>query len=349
MKKICLIGFRNANLGDEIIYNTTEYLIKKGLAERNYTDYEIVSVNMENEDFTVITNTDVIIFVGGGIIKYKYQKFYQYIDTITRIAQEHSIPVYFHAVGVEGYDPDNESCQILKTALNRSCVKQISTRDDLVTLKHFFPESSSTKLISVPDAAVCTAEAYDKKKHPVDKLIGLGVVREGIFRSNGIDIGLEELLILWSGIIKELEYKGYRWQIFTTGWPSDMKFAINLINYLNKDINLSEKLVPSPATPLQLIDTISNYEGVIAGRLHANIVSYSLDIPSIGIVWNDKLNFFGKSIEYPQRFFNVDNFYPNKIVTELEHAIDTGYSETLRNQQQSMTYTSIKDILEAII
>lgn len=349
MIKICLIGFRNANLGDEIIYNATEYLVKKSLSELNYTDYEIISVNMDTEDFSEISNANLIIFAGGGIIKYKYQKFYYYIDTITRIAQEHSIPVYFHAVGVEGYDSDNEECKILKEALNRLCVKQISTRDDLETLKHYISKNTGVKLLSVPDAAVCTSEVYGIKKQPTDKLVGLGVVREGIFRSNGIDIGLEELLLLWSGIIKELESKGYQWQIFTTGWPSDMKFAVNLMNYLGMHDNISDKVVPSPSDPNELIHTISSYQAVIAGRLHANIVSYALDIPSIGIVWNDKLNFFGKSIGFPQRFINVDNFHPEKIVTELEQAIQTGYSEELRSQQQAMTYNSIKEILASII
>ena len=87
-------------------------------------------------------NTKAIIFSGGGIIKYKYQFFYLYIDALTYYAEKHNIPVMISAAGIEGFDASDKKCQRLVRALNRSCVKMITTRDDIDLLKKSYRKGS---------------------------------------------------------------------------------------------------------------------------------------------------------------------------------------------------------------
>jgi len=349
MTRILMIGLKNGeNLGDVIINDCTVYLVRNILEELEYTDYEIISIDMMDEDYSIIDNADLVIFTGGGIIKYKYQKFYQYIDEITNLAKQKGVQVIFNAVGVEGYDENDDNCLRLRHAINRSCVKQITTRDDIDLLKERYIYNDNIFIQKVADSAVWTPEVYGIEKND-NNIIGLGVIREGIFKSNGIDLGLSELLELWSSIIKELESHGEEWQIFTTGWPSDMKFAINLMKYIGRDAEIETKVVKRPIKAQELARTISNYKGIIAGRLHANIISYSLNIPSIGIVWNDKCTFWGNNIGFPERFFKHDNFNGKTIVDECMNAIKVGYHEEHRNSYKMTVYNSLKHFLKQFL
>ena len=70
----------------------------------------------------VIETLDIIIFAGGGLIKYKKQTFHLFIHEITQIANRNNIPVIINSAGVEGYEEDDVECQLLNRALIRSCV-----------------------------------------------------------------------------------------------------------------------------------------------------------------------------------------------------------------------------------
>ncbi|MDD7402617.1 MAG: polysaccharide pyruvyl transferase family protein [Butyribacter sp.] len=344
MKKILLLGLeKNTNLGDGVIADCTRYLTEKITKECGIV-CQIDSLDMMEDAYDSIPDYDVLIFVGGGIIKYKYQEFYEYIDKITEIADAHNIPVLFNAVGVEGYDASNPKCMQLKKAINRSCVKSITVRDDYDTLRDCYMENPAIVTKKVADPTVWTGTVFRKSKKDSD-VIGLGVIREGIFESNGIDIEREKIFALWSGIITQLEKEGKKWKIFTNGWSSDMKFARNLMKYMGREEEIDKMVIKVPEKNEELVETISNFQGVIAGRLHANIISYSLGIPSVGIVWNDKCRLWGETISYPERFFATDAFDAEKIVKQCLQAIAQGYEKTDRDAFANTVYVSLKEAL----
>ena len=85
-----------------------------------------------------LEKSDIIIFGGGGLIKYHQQTFHFTIDTVTRFANKRGIPVIINSVGVEGYEEGHPGCMLLKKAVNSNCIKYISTRDDIEVLKNNF-------------------------------------------------------------------------------------------------------------------------------------------------------------------------------------------------------------------
>lgn len=350
MLKILLVDLNtNKNIGDVIISDCTRYLIEKVLRELKVNEFNITSIDMTLEEYSLIEESDLIIFAGGGIIKYKYQKFYYYIDQIIKIAEKAKVPVIFNGVGVEGFDQNDENCIVLQKAINNPWVKQITVRDDIELLQRKYIKNNNIHLERIADPAVWTSDVFNIHRKEDTRIIGLGMLREGIFRSNGIDIGLEELLVLWSDIIKELETKNISWQIFTNGWPSDMKFALNLMKYLKREDEIDEKIAAEPQNSKELIETIANYKGIIAGRLHANIVAYSLKIPSVGIVWNDKCAFWGKNIGYPERYFHYNELDGSKMVDICLKAIEEGYNEEAREGYKMTTYTSMYSFMKNFI
>ena len=151
------------------------------------------------------------------------------------MADEQQIPVFFNCVGVEGYEDEDERCQQLKENLNRSCVKGISVRDDIETLKKSYIQRKDIRISKVMDPAILSAKVYDIARKTESKVIGLGIIREHIFEDYGIE-GIDKVfqLKLWCSLINEIEKHGYEWQLFTNGLASDHKFALEVLEACGK-------------------------------------------------------------------------------------------------------------------
>ena len=256
-------------------------------------------------------------------------------------AENNNIPVCLNSVGVEGYDENNIKCRVLKKALNRKCIKIKTTRDDIDRLKKYINNKKDIILKKVSDIAVYTNVVYKKEKVKNSNCIGLGVSRGNLFIDNGIKYSEEKLLILWKNIINKLEEKNKNWKIYTNGLEADNIFARKLLERWGYS---KDKLI-IPNSPEELIDSIASFKGIIATRLHSNIIAYSLKIPAIGLVWNEKLKMFGESIKYPERYFEIKDFDANKIIQALEKAIEEGYTNVSLDKYRE----SVKEELEYFI
>ena len=88
---------------------------------------------------------------------------------------------------------------------------------------------------------------------------------------------------------------------------------------------------------------------IIVGRLHASIIAYSYNIPSIGLVWNQKQKKFGETIGYPNRFIEYENFNADKILYELQKALKEGYSSIDNEEYKSTNYKYLKQFITAFV
>lgn len=316
----------NNNLGDAVIADAAVYMLSKAIPVHNRGMYAVHRYNLFNEDYEMVSRADMIIFSGGGIIKYKAERFYYYISKILEIADRRGIPVYFNGVGIEGFDASDEKCLMLKAALNCPCVKAISVRDDIDTLTHcYLDRPEDIRCRAVADAAVFTDRVYKIKRQKTSAVIGLGIVRGDIFTDHGNpDITPEYQLALWRGIIEQLEAAGCAWQLFTNGAQSDFRFAEQILEHLDLTPKRAQLLAPRPVCSRQLVEIISGYRAVIAGRMHANVIAYALSIPSVGLVWNDKLRFWGEKIGYPERFIAPPNLTAKAVTRALFDSMAAG-------------------------
>lgn len=288
-------------------------------------------------------NTAAIIFTGGGLIKYKCQFLHNYIDTITKYAEKLGIPVIISGAGVEGYDENNKDCLILKRALNRSCVKYITTRDDIDTLSKYYCTNKQI-IAKVADPACSLNSVYIKQKNKDFaggvRRIGLGVVREGLFIDNGIEFDKQQMLDFWKSMYESIIEKGHQCKLFCNGARSDEAFALELLDYMNIEQEQRENIIcRRPVSVENLVDLILDFDAVIVGRLHASIIAYAYGVPSLGLVWNDKQVMFGETIGYPERFIKKENFNVENIISYLEVAITQGYDEI--NREKYIMSTSI--------
>lgn len=294
-----------------------------------------------------ISNCDLIIFGGAPLFNYLYQSFFERTAVTLELAQKYNKPVLFSAIGIEGYDEDNEKCQRLKKTLNFDCVKQITTRDDFISLQNY-KENPDLIIDKVSDPAVFASKVFANyhvsKKENVKKKIGIFVLRANGFKDNKINFSREDAICFWKGIITELEAKNYDYELLTSGHFGDEAF----LDYLIRNHNVpAEKCVFNINSPEILLSKISTYDAVISCRLHPSIISYSFDIPTLGIVWNYKVKYFYTSVGHEDRVIEVDNISPQLVVEKVEQIISEGVKKDkdyLVSVYQHL-FTGIKNVL----
>lgn len=274
-----------------------------------------------------IRTSDVIVFGGAPLFNYQHQIFYERTAVTLELAQKYGKPVIFSAIGIEGYSSKNKKCQRLKQTLNFDCVRQITTRDDLDAL-HKYVENERIVTGKVADPAVWCSRVFQdhisKKNTGARKKIGIFVLRANGFRDNKIDFTFDSATELWRGIAGALDKKGYDCEFLTSGHFSDE----SVLDYLARNTEIDEKkCIFNMNTPERLIQRVSSCDAVISCRLHPSIVAYALGVPSLGIVWNDKVKFFYEGIGCADRIVETSDPDPDRIVEKLERAISEGVEQ----------------------
>lgn len=278
----------------------------------------------------LIKKTDLVFFGGAPLFNYLYQIFYERTATTIEIAKEYGKPVVFSAVGVERYDENNPKCQRLKAALNLDNVKRITTRDGFDKLQQY-KENPDLLIDKVADPAVFSSRVFSDliEKSRADsaasaegkKKIGVFIIRANAFTDNKIDFPWRKAADMWLGLADELEARGYDYEFITSGHFGDEAFLDRLIRSYQLP---SAKCVFNVNCPEILMEHMAGYDAVISCRLHPSIISFSMGIPSISLVWNPKVRGFYESIGYPDRLIEAADLTPDKILDTVEKAMEGG-------------------------
>ncbi len=343
---VLLVQIVNRNLGDAVIADNAAFLIQKALSRRLRKQTRILKYNIQSGDRLPLTAADAIIFAGGGLIKFRQEHFYENVIHILEEADTLQIPVFLNAVGVEGYDEEDERCQRLKAALQLSCVKGITCRDDIDTLQKDYLPESTIPISAVPDVAVFSKSVYagqlQKKPKRQQPLIGLGITREQLFSDYGNEeINKDYLLQFWKDVTQLLEEKGYAWRVFTNGLNRDEVFATKVLDFIGHG-----ERIPAPAEPWQLAQTIQQFDSIIAGRMHTHILAFTLGVPSVGFIWNEKVRFWSNRVGTPERFVSPEELQAEAVVSRLEAALAEGVtplSEESKNSLISPLHNFLED------
>lgn len=383
--EILLLTNRDSdNIGDQVIEASDIALLHAvmsnlGMSKEQYVinsrAASIVSKKyMETKDpkylkaaETAIAETDLVLFGGAPVFNYGYQNFYERTAVTLELAQKYNKPVIFSAVGVEAYHENNKKCQRLKATLNFDCVKQITTRDGLERLENY-KENEQLTIGLVSDPAVFSADVfrpYMKKntvvvtkkkfgfipvkverpaKKPEKKKIGIFVLRSNGFTDNKVDFTREDASELWVDLIKELKARGYDYELVTSGHFGDEAFLDHLIRHYDVP---QGKCIFNMNLPEDLMRKMSEYDGVISCRLHPSIISFSMNIPAVSLVWNTKVTGFYNGIGYPDRAITREDFRADAIADGLEQAMAEGIQkdkEYLISVYRTL-FTGIRNVL----
>lgn len=291
-----------------------------------------------------LENLDMIIFCGGGLIKYQQQNFHYFLNEITAAAEEKKIPVIINSAGVEGYDERSPECRILKDAINRPCVRYISTRDDIKTLQEKYITNKAIKTELVCDPALWTKECYQVEASH-SNTVGLGVIRPEIFRNYMYYVNQEYLTDMYFALAQRILAAGYQVEFFCNGLDKDAAFIRHILKSypsLQEDPRVSTRV---PETTEELVKTIAGYDRFLAARLHASIIGTALGIPNVSLVWNEKQTLFAKAIGKKENYLKKDQFDDEIIAERLLHAQMEPVEDAYRNSVYNGLLESIRGVL----
>lgn len=343
-KKIVVYSRKDiSNYGDPIIGDCCKYLIEKTAKEDNIrVKVTIADIYCKYRLYhkAIALFHNIFVFPGGGMNSVKFCEIV--LERLLNIETNPKKKVYFNAIGIKtNLDEKNAAC--LKQIYGKECVKQVTTRGDLEEIKKYVPASLPAPVL-VFDPAMWVNEAYQISRSTDSDIIGVGVIRPDIWKSNGNDFSEENVILMYENIINELGRRGYRWQLFTNGMAKDHAAGVRLLKKLG--LNKNEYIGENIGSPRELVQKISGFRAVIASRLHANIISSSLGIPSIGLVWNVKMNLFSEILGCPQRYINVENLLDAKLIVDrMERAIEEGYDLERIDAMKEVTVNTIKTML----
>ncbi len=355
MRNLVLLGLQDSgNLGDTLVCACTERIIEGILRKLGIGDVGLVSCDMygaecyaaldafaaRKEELTqdeirrlrketvvssarerarsvISDDTAAVIFFGGGIIKYGHSLKLGYcMEPYLRRAEERNVPVMISAAGVDGYDPGDEECGVFAEILNLPCVRTITVRDDIDLLKKAYVSSPEIRVRKVPCPTLLCSELFPAERRRETGVIGLGVIKPKKMTEIHPEFTAEKQIALWTGIIGELEKRGFGWRLFSNGLQSDFRFIPEILNAAGRPAS-AETMLPGPRNVRELLDSYLMFDGIVASRFHVAVPSYSYGIPFVELVWNVKQTLFAKDMHLEDSFFNPETATAAQIVDRL--------------------------------
>jgi polysaccharide pyruvyl transferase WcaK-like protein len=292
----------------------------------------------------VIPSCDAIVFSGGGFLKFKNQGLNYLVELVVEICERNNISVMLSGVGIEGYDSDDFRCQRLKSTLESVCIRSVTTRDFIEVLREQYAVGPPTHTALVGDPAFWIPECYGASKQP-SKTIGINAIREDIYRAYGNQLSPRDLNSFYINLLTALDRKGVNWVLFTNGMAADHDFGVRLLAAMGKPANL---LLTPPQSATDMVTLISGFKAIFGARMHACITAYALDIPVVGLIWNEKLSRLSELTGQRAMFFDEHEMNVDAIVTKLIAAEHPQYDRDTRNELKEKTQSEIDGFLQSL-
>ena len=245
------------------------------------------------------------VVVAVGMIKFRTQMFSFLFEAVTRAAERLGIPVMFSAASIARPDEKDKRFRQLKKAINSPAVRIVTTRDGewgVERLKGHYITREGILSAKAGDPGLWAPLVYGIEKQN-SGVLGINVIRPEIFAAYGNRAGEPEMLRFYQELIGRLEKAGRPWALFTNGVERDHLFALKLLKTLGLD---ESRLMPRPMSARELVMTESRFSLVLGARLHSCIAAAALGIPVAGLLWDDKLRFFAKTLGRENCFMEVD-------------------------------------------
>ncbi len=296
----------------------------------------------------ILQNASKLIIGGGQLLMDNALNFPLKIHHLANVAWAQDIPFHFFSCGV-GSTWSRGAANRFEDALRRA--RSISVRDT-VSAKRLERFVSIPQHVTVTsDPAVWASDVYGRVRCDRDttNLIGLGVISPEEIRrrllkdGNSWDEG--EWLKFWADLISILHKQNKEVELFVNGSRADFEFACQIEAYL-KDKSMFCHVSSCPITPKMLARKISGYSGIIASRLHANIVSFSYGIPTVGLVWDDKVKAFYQETHRHDLCKSVFKADAEEIASLLDWATSLGIDASIVASQKAKALTTMKRICD---
>lgn len=298
-----------------------------------------------------IKDLDAIVFTGGGFIKFKTQGLNYIDELILETARMRDIPVMMNAVGVEGYSETDIRCQRLKKALNSDNVRVITTRDDIDTLDaHYITNPRIvTERVGDPVFWLREMEILDEnvggQAERTGHRIGINLINPQNFSVYGGHISPDAIVNFYRNLIEELQRLDADFVLFSNGMTVDQAFGQSLVSSMNLR---SDQLVHRPATSAEFVNLVAGFDIILSARMHAGITAYAIDVPVVGLIWGEKLQFLTEITGLRDRYFDEHELDVGKIARMLVSNDLPAPDSELRSELRERTRRQLTAFVESV-
>jgi len=190
---------------------------------------------------------------------------------------------------------------------------------------HFRVPRSSIRV--VPDPALVCADAFAEELSP-EKNWDIGICVSSldalVMNSEYANSNSTESAKFFAALADALRARGNRVLYFTNGASEDNK----VLSEISSESGALKSGFFVPRHPDELVSLISACSCVVAHRLHANIVAYSLNIPSVGMNWDKKVESFFELTKRKRYLFDL-----SPRIEKLEESVLGALNEKTPDRQ----------------
>jgi polysaccharide pyruvyl transferase WcaK-like protein len=309
-----------------------------------------------------LKNCEAVILGGGHIFSDVDLYFPVRIHAVLEEVRARGLPIAVYGVGVSK-DWSAEAHRLFNDALAGNNVVYVSVRDSL-------SQGNWQSHFSRPVTAICrdpgllACDTYPTAARPRadgKKTIGISVMDDEFARKHGgkapnITGGYEGVFFQTA---RRLQALGYRVVLFTNGAPEDERLKDRIAKRVAAAPELKDDItfMPRFGKPRNLVQLIASLDGLIAHRLHANIVAYSFGVPHVGLGWGAELLRLGWGAKLRSFFSSVDrqdyilqppDSTPEDIEAKIIAAMEAGIDVETHRRVLLETRQHIQDLGDII-
>ena len=286
-----------------------------------------------------IKEADIVVIGGGQLIADALDYFPQRVRLICDLAKDLDVPYVVHGVGVSSADHfRSENIEIFKECFERSELFMGGTVRDDISLLNWTSLFSAKGISVVPDPAFVISDVYDdiKSKTPpgssqAKPTIGIGLIASATIddhtgAAEGSSVTIPDAAYFIE-LAQSILDRGIDVVFFTNGDDQDesLKRKLEVHDFGDKRERVSFQ--SKPENPRQLIETIASMDLVIAHRLHALITAHSFRIPTVPLMWHQKVQALAEAISR-EDYLVRGNPDPSTIARMVKNDVDSTISES---------------------
>ncbi|MEO1787223.1 MAG: polysaccharide pyruvyl transferase family protein [Pseudomonadota bacterium] len=299
---------------------------------------------------SALEGVDAVVLGGGQLLADADLNFPIKIDAAMTEARKAGATVSVYGVGVSKRW-STEGRRLFQAALGAD-LTYVGVRDR-ASAENWQTHFGAAVDAVIRDPGVLAERTYGPVVRPARErpLIGLGIAHPSTLKLHADDTGMRSInyLDVFQKLARRLIDMGYDIDVFTNGAHDDEDFAAQIVSRLDDaQSGGAVTLAPPPGTPKALSLRIAGYDGLIAHRLHANIVAYAYGVPHVGLGWDAKMPAFFASVDRSAYVLGGSDQTPGTIASALADALENPISDQARAQVAEAADAEIAALAERL-
>jgi polysaccharide pyruvyl transferase WcaK-like protein len=148
----------------------------------------------------------------------------------------------------------------------------------------------------------------------------------------------------WLELIRVMVDQGHRVELFSNGARRDRIFLRSLAGLIaGSSLGQMASLLPAAANGRELTAQIAKMRAVIGFRLHANVLAFALGVPSVPLVWDEKVRHFAAAAGIPA--IELTDLDPRTIALHLSRTLENEPDDSALQRLKS----TVRDDVDAAL